>query len=223
MKKFDIKSNYIYILMIVVAIGITISGISFSIGWKIAPLYVSLFVMLLNSKANRYGLLVGSINSLVYAAVYYYYNLLGTTFSALLISFPIQLVSFILWSKKSYKETTMFRKMSGKGLTWLVIGIVLSYIGVVYVLKKMGGSFVYFDSLSFLFGLVVPILTMLAFVEYPVFNLISSINSVILHAVMIPTVPEQTTYLIFSLYSLVCIILMRKKVSTFYKEQVSEK
>lgn len=221
MREFDIKSNYIYILMAVVALGITVSGIVFSQGWRMVPLYVSLFVMLLNSKANRIGSLIGSINSVIYAVVYLYYNLLGSMCSALLISFPIQLVTFVLWSKKPYKESTLFRKMSKKALSLLIVGIAVAYVVVVFVLKKMGGSFVYFDAISFLFGLVVPILTMFAFVEYPIFNLISSINGVVLHAVMIPTVPEQTTYLIFSLYSLVCVIKMIKKVKLLYKEQVS--
>ena len=64
-----------YILLGATAVGITVTGIVFGQDFvRMIPLYVSLFVMLLNSRANRLGLLLGSINSILYALIYYYYG-----------------------------------------------------------------------------------------------------------------------------------------------------
>lgn len=224
MKKIDLKSNYIYILMLIVAAAISVSGIIFHQAFfRMCPLFVSLFVMALNSKANRYGLLIGSLNSLCYAAVYYYYNLIGTMFSALLISFPIQLVSFILWARKPYAKSTVFKSMKKWHYIVLATIMLASYIVTVWVIKLLHGSFAYLDAACFVFGIVVSILTLFAFVEYPVFNIISCILSIVLYVAMLPNNPEQTTYLIFSIYSFICVLRMRKSVKDLYLKQINEK
>ena len=51
------------VLMACTAVGITVTGVVYHQQfWRMLPLYVSLFVMLLNTRVNRYGLLVGSLN-----------------------------------------------------------------------------------------------------------------------------------------------------------------
>ena len=70
-----------------------------------------------------------------------------------------------------------------------------------------------------LFGVLISILTMFAFIEYTYLIVVSSVISIYLHAVMLIDKPEQLTYLIFSIYSLICIIRGFFQARALYKEQ----
>lgn len=89
-EKFFLKSRaFIIVLMSVTVVGITLSGIL--LGQKFVmmlPLYVSLFVMILNSQALRIGILIGVINSILYAVVYFVLGLYASSLSALVMNFP---------------------------------------------------------------------------------------------------------------------------------------
>ena len=91
MKKETIKKNLPSFLLIgCTAVLITVTGIKFNQSFfRILPLFISLFVANLQSRVNRYGSLLGSINSLIYAGVYVYYGLYASVLSALLVSFHI--------------------------------------------------------------------------------------------------------------------------------------
>ena len=72
----SIKNIAGFMLLGITAIVITITGILVDQSFfRILPLYISLFVSLLQARANRYAPLIGSVNSLLYAAVYYHYRL----------------------------------------------------------------------------------------------------------------------------------------------------
>ena len=88
-------------LMAVTAVLITVTGIIFRQSFiRILPLYVSLLVGLLQSRANRYASLLGGLNSILYTLVYIYLGLYASAGYALLFSFPLQIVTFILWSRR---------------------------------------------------------------------------------------------------------------------------
>ena len=96
--------------MTLTGILITISGIYYKQNFlRILPLYNSLIIALLQSRVNRYSNLLGSINSILYAAVYFYYGLLASAFQALLFSFPMQLITFIRWNKNKWEKSTVLR------------------------------------------------------------------------------------------------------------------
>ena len=97
---FSKKDIFIFILMGCTAVLITVAGLFYQQSFlRILPLYISLVVGMLQSRVNRYSYLIGSMNSLLYGVVYFYYNLYASAFSALLFSFPIQLLTFIRWNK----------------------------------------------------------------------------------------------------------------------------
>ena len=75
----DLKKNKIFanpilfILMPITAVAITITGIIWKQSFiRILPLYISLTVMLLQSRANRYAPLIGGLNSILYIFTYIY-------------------------------------------------------------------------------------------------------------------------------------------------------
>ena len=86
------KTVFSYLLLAVSAILITVTGIIFE--QKILlmiPLYVSLVVGLLQSRANRFAFLLGGANCMIYTVAYLIMGLYGQAFSTLLWSCPIQL------------------------------------------------------------------------------------------------------------------------------------
>ena len=183
------------------------------------PLFISLFVMAFQSEANRYGALAGAINSLIYAAAYLYLGVYASAASAALFSFPIQLMTFFRWQKNAYKSTVIFKQMSAK-VRWIFGG------AVVALWVTLAGVFVYFnyeyallDSISFLLGFVIPVLTMLAYIEYTYLWIISSAVNILLSIQMVVNDYRQTTYLIYAVYSFYCIICAFINVRRFYKEQ----
>ncbi|MGN1095147.1 MAG: hypothetical protein ACI4QR_02030, partial [Eubacteriales bacterium] len=63
-------------LMTVTFFGITLCYIIYpSVFLRVLPLYISLVVMFMQSFANRYALLLGALNSVLYAVAYYIIDL----------------------------------------------------------------------------------------------------------------------------------------------------
>ncbi|MBQ4604362.1 MAG: nicotinamide mononucleotide transporter, partial [Clostridia bacterium] len=161
------KDIFIFILMGCTAVLITVAGIYFRQSFlRILPLYISLTVGMLQSRVNRYASLVGSMNSLLYGVVYFYYGLYGSLFSAVLFSFPIQLLTFIRWNKNKWEHSTVLRKLTAKQRMLLVAGSVGALAAMWIILPLIGSQYVFLDSLTNLIGIVIYFLTMFAFVEY---------------------------------------------------------
>lgn len=221
MKKFSLrKLPPMGILMAVTFLSITATGIIFGQSlFRMIPLYVSMIIGLLQTRANRYASLMGGINSILYAAVYMSLSLYGSAGYALLVSCPIQLITFIRWSRNSYKQTTVFRKMTGKQRLWLTAGTAAAFIILYIALAAAGSGYQILDNASTLLGILVSFLTMLAFIEYAYLGLVSGVVSILLNAVMTLSQPEQITYLIFSVYSFICVTRGFFYVRRIYQEQ----
>ena len=106
---------------------------------RVLPLYVSLFVMLLQTNASRYAFLVGGINSVLYAGVYFSIGLYASAVSALAVSFPLQIVSFIRWGRHRYGRSTVFRRLGARRFALCVAGLAAAY-GVTYLIFSALGS-----------------------------------------------------------------------------------
>ncbi len=217
---FSKKDIFVFILMGCTAILITVAGIYFNQNFlRIMPLYISLVIAALQSRVNRYASLLGSINSLLYGAVYVYYNLYGSAISAVLFSFPVQLVTFIRWNKNKWEHSTMLRKMPMKQRILLVVGYIVALVVMQKLLPLIGSEYAFLDSATNLLGIIIYFLTMFAFVEYTFLMIINGVIGIILYITMLPETPEMTTYLVFSVYSLICIILSFFEAKKLYDSQ----
>ena len=117
------KDIFIFILMICTGVLITATAIYNKQNFlQIMPLYVSLIIAMLQSRVNRFASLMGSINSLFYGAVYFYFNLYGSALSAVFFSCPIQLLTFIRWNKNKWENSTVMRKLTAKQRIFLSVG-----------------------------------------------------------------------------------------------------
>ncbi len=218
------KELIVYILMGCTAVMLTVAGIYFEQSFlRILPLYNSLIIATLQSRVNRYSNLLGSINSLLYAAVYAYYHLYASALSALVFSFPMQLITFILWNKNKWKHSTKLKKMTVKQRILSVFGYFIVLAGMWIVLPLIGSEYVFLDSATTLLGIVVLFLTMFAFVEYTFCMIVNGAVSIALYVSMVPDEPETVTFLIFSVYSFICICFAFVQAKKLYSKQQSEK
>lgn len=196
--------------------------------FKVLPLYVSVAVMIMQTFGNRYALLLGSLNSVVYAVVYFFIvKIPAAGISALAISFPLQLIGFVNWSRKPYGNSTMFKKMGKK--EWLLSPVVFAALwGIFWVLTVklpiFESDFPLLDVTTSAFGTYVTILQLLSYIEFPYLNLVNCFLAAYLAIeIMVSGTPGHATYVTQSIYNVICVALTAITVTKIYKEQSLEK
>ena len=219
----DRTPRWMYALMAVTAAGITAAAILYRQSFlRVLPLYFSLIIALLQARAYRASYLMGSLNSLLYAVVFFHYRLYGSVAQSLLVSCPIQAVTFFLWSRRAYGSSTVFRRLTGKQRAWVAAGFAALCAGVFAVLSAAGSQYRVLDTLVTLMGLLVPALTLFAFVEYAPLMIVNCVMILALYIQMLGQYPEQMTYVIFGVYSLICGVIGFFRVRELYARQQKE-
>lgn len=212
------------IMLIVTYSIILVTGIYYMTPlYRLLPLFVSVIVMILQSEANRYGYLLGSMNCFLYAVVYMGLGLYATASSALLLSFPIQLMTFINWKSHAFENTVVFKKMSL--VMRLVVGFVtvLVFAVVICILRLSGSDYAIFDTANSVLGMLVSLLTLFGFVEYSYIWPFCSLASVILSCQVLMQEMSQMPYFVYSLYSFCCVIMAAVNVRKLYFLQNQKK
>ncbi|MBQ4516690.1 MAG: nicotinamide mononucleotide transporter [Clostridia bacterium] len=191
--------------------------------FAILPLFISLIVMILQSRVNSIGFLMGGLNSVLYAIVYLGFGLYASAAYAFFVSFPMQLMTFINWRKRPYGKSTILRKLSAKQRIFGAIALVTLWFALTAIVNALGGSYGGLDSAVSLIGVVGTMLSMFAFIEYSYFNMATNLLSVILYINMLGAMPEQSTYLVSSAFGLVCNARAFLIAHRLYKKQQEEK
>lgn len=202
------KKQRLTFFIVVTTFALIISlAIIFRLRWfDVIPLCVSLVIMALQSSVNRYAFLLGAINSLLYAAVYFMDTLYGSFLYAVLVSCPLQVVTFINWNRKTVGSVTEIRKMKWWARLILFISMVVVWLGLYIVLRAFGSEYLVLDNTVTILGVVATILSMLRFMEYTAFQFVGQGVSIALYCTMLSAQPGKITYVIFSAYSLYCVI-----------------
>lgn len=212
--------NYKKIIIIITGIAIFVTGIVCRQEWFLmVPLFISLFVMAFQSEANRIGVLIGAVNAVLYTGTYIYMGVYASAASGLLFSFPIQLMTFFRWKKNAYKSTVVFKKMNTKMRILFFSGVAVLWAGLAAVFYHLNYEYALLDSLTFLLGFIVPILTWLAYIEYTYLWIVSAVVGLLLNIQMVMNDYSQATYLVYGIYALYCVIGAYINVQKFYKEQ----
>lgn len=211
------------IVLVITYIAILTTGIIFKQPfYRIAPLFISVVVMTLQAYANRFGYLLGGINAIIYTVIYIQLGAYATAISGLVISFPMQLITFFYWNKRPYEKSVIFKKMSWKLQLLSIATFVISCAICFGVLKSVGSLYTVLDTLYSIIGIYVSVFTMFAFVEYSYLWPINCVIGVFLNIQIAINEPSQITYLIYSVYSLYCVMLAFINVQMIYKKQKSE-
>ena len=204
----------------VTAVLIAVTGVMYHQAvFRVLPLYVSLIVSILQSKVNRYASLIGGLNSILYACVDWQYGLYASSASALLVSFPFQIATFILWSRRSYKHSTLLRSMSGHQRILTAGVCILVWLAMFFILRCMHSDYQIVDSSFTLLGLLIYVLTLFAFVEYTWLMIPNCLSNIILNIIVMADKPDRITFLVFSFYSLYCNALGFIQARRIYAEQ----
>ena len=208
------------VLLVVTAICITASGILYKQPLlHILPLYISLFISLLQSRVNRIAYLIGAGNSILYAIVYWHFRLYASAVYAILFSFTIQLATYFLWSKHPSGKATIFRAMKPRQRIGMVLVFIAVWAALYAILSATGSAYRFFDISYSLLGILVSILTMLAFIEYGPLMILSQFISIGLYLAMMRDNPAQITYLIYTLFSMMCQFMALKKIVALRNKQ----
>lgn len=219
-KKGESRISFTMIIMVITGVLITVTGIIYKQPLlRILPLYISLVISYLQSKVNRYASLLGSFNSILYAIVYVLLHIYGSAAYALLISFPMQLITFFRWSKKPWGQATVFRKLSDKQKFVTAVLSVASWITLFFALRRTDADYIVLDCTGTLLGVLTAILMMLSFVEYAGLMLINCFVTIVLYVIMVQEIPAQITYLIYTLYSGMCTAMAYKRSRKMLAEQ----
>ncbi|MBR5157274.1 MAG: nicotinamide mononucleotide transporter [Clostridia bacterium] len=189
----------------------------------ILPLFISLLVMIMQSRVSSIGFLMGGLNSVLYAIVYVGFGLYASAAYAFFVSFPMQLVTFINWRKRPYGKSTMLRKLSAKQRIFGAIGLIILWFALTAAVNALGGSYGGLDSAVSLIGMVGTLLSMFAFIEYSYFSMGANILSIVLYINMLGSMPEQSTYLVSSAFGLICNARAFLIAHRLYKKQQEEK
>jgi nicotinamide mononucleotide transporter PnuC len=212
-----------YTTLSVTFVALLISFITLNIPFlKILPLFISLIVMLMQSNVNRYGYLLGGVNSILYAVIYVSAGVYASAASALLFSLPVQLITFLRLQKHSYKQSTVLKKLSSKGRLISLFIFFAFWCLTIGILTLLGSNFAFLDTSVSLLGIGVSILTMLAYKEYAPLWLLSSFLSLLLNIQMTLSDISFFPYVVSGVYNLICTLFAVYKVSRLYKIQRNE-
>ncbi len=206
--------------IIIMAVLITSAGLYFHQNFfRILPLYVSLFVMILSANVSRYAYLLGGLNSILYAVIYVIYGLYGIAAQALFFSFPLQIVTFFRWKKNADKDSVIFKRMTPVQMLATLGAYAAAWVGLYFILRLLGSDYAVLDNTVSLMGMFTSVLTALAYIEYTWIMIPAGIINIILYITIIPDKPEQTTYLIYSVYSFICVCIQFYNARKLWKIQ----
>ncbi|MBQ3040029.1 MAG: nicotinamide mononucleotide transporter [Clostridia bacterium] len=210
-----------YLPMAVTGIIILVCAIVFKQMFiKVLPLFFSLLIMLLNSRANRIGFLLGAINSCIYIIGYLMEGVYGTVASTV-FGIVIMLITYFRWKRNAYGKATVFRRFSARGRVLLTLALCVVWAATSFVLSKIGGTATVIDGLTMVLGFATNILTIVAYVEAPFLNIISGLCQFALwvQIVFINGNYAAITYLVYNVYCTYMIVRTFVRWRKLYKEQ----
>lgn len=225
-KKIDVKKWLTeYLPLVCTGILLITFGIIYKQAFiKLLPTLVSLFVMLLNSRVNRFGLLLGGINAVIYSIGYFMEKLYPSAVSAIAISGTMGIVGFVLWSKNQTTDKQVkVRKLTLKSGGLFLAGAIVAWIAFFFVYRALGTKSLVLDNTLFILALVITTMQMLRYMEMPYLNIISLLVSIVQWTILTVENTANITYLIYNIFSLYCVVKSIFVWIKLYREQNNQK
>ena len=165
------------------------------------------FCIFLCAKASISNFAFAVVNTVAYIVYLAYWKIYGTMFLEIFFYFPINFISWYLWSKHrddTQEELTKSRKLTAWQNVLVTAVIVVS--GIVYhaILVSIGGNVAWLDAFTLSIGIIAVILEMFRFREQYVWWIITDIIAVAMYIVHFDPVylTKKSIYLIMALIGL---------------------
>ena len=194
-----------YIPTVLAAIMIVVfAGLKAQSFLKTLPTLITLVVMIMSVRANRFAFLVGAGNCVLYTLAYMSEGLYFSAINAFFVSMPIQIFSFFVWSRhKDGKTRSKLIMMKWWQLLTVIFAVFPAWAGGYFGLGVFfEGNMALLDSLVFVLGILISILIAFRFVEGQYFNLLSCILNLVMFILICVESPSNINFLIISVYNL---------------------
>ena len=203
---------------------LTLGVISGQKWFKMLPALISLAVMLLNSRVNRLGFLLGGLNALFYGAGYFAEGLYGLLVQAVAVSAPVQLVTFARWKKRAYGKATVLKRLSVKWEIALFAATAAVWTAAFFIVRGIAGANQSaLDVTCLVFGTAATFLTMFALMETLAFQIVNILSSLAIWCIQLAQGEfAEITYFIGALFSAYCTAVLCVNWIKLYKKQRSE-
>ncbi len=212
-----------YLPLVITGAFLIIFGIVYQQSFiKLLPNLISLFVMLFNSRASRLGFLLGGMNCILYTIVYAITSLWGNVISSV-IGVLFAFLSYVRWKKRAYGKATKFKKMRPLPRVLFIISFIVAWLVLAWVLSQGGGKQPLLDAYSGISGIVLPFLTMLAYIEETPFYVLGTVISLAMWVMIAINEPNEITFVIFSVYN--CYMAVKRAITwvRLYRKQQIER
>lgn len=214
---------YRYVLMGMTAVLIAVAAvISHCEVYRLLPLYVSLFVMYLQTKASRFSFLLGGCNAIYYGIVYVALGLYGMAMYNALVACPIQIVTYIRWKRRTVANTTILKRLTVKQRVLSLVSFGVAWTVLFFVLLGFGSEYLILDNTVTLISVCANVASLLCLIEFPYIQCVSYVVNIALYTQMIQKDPRQWTFLIYAIYALICCAVSAVYMQKLYNRQKKE-
>lgn len=217
------KNGFLYLMVAAAFLGITVTGVVYGCPvYRIIPLCVSLVVMILQTRANRMSFLLGGVNALYYAVVYFSLKLYGMSLYSLLVACPLQIVTWLRWRKNAYAQATVLRRLTGKQRLRWTAGLTGAWMGLYLVLDAFGSGYLILDNTISIISTAGNLGSVLSLIEFPFAQILAHVLNITLYVQMVQQEPAQWPFLIFFTYALICSSISAWYMHKLYRKQRRE-
>lgn len=165
------------------------------------------FCVFLCAKASISNFAFAAVNTVVYIIYLAYWKIYGTMCLEIFFYFPINFISWYIWSK--HRDDVQNELTKSKKLTPtqnVIVTIVIGVAGIVYhyILVAVGGNVAWLDAYTLFIGIVAVLLEMFRYREQYVWWIITDIIAVAMYIVHFDPVylTKKSIYLIMAFIGL---------------------
>ncbi len=174
---------------------------------KVVPLCISCFVMFLQARVNRFAFLLGGLNSIIYGFTNITMTMYSSAANAFLVSFPLQIITFINWHKNTKNGETETKKLNTKARFGLFGGMVVFWGILFLIFSFLDSPYIILDNTITVLGFVTTALCLFRYAEYAILQLVGSCVSFVTYVIMTVDDISNIVWIIFTAYSLVCTVI----------------
>lgn len=186
-------------------LAVTVLSVLFKVEFYNAlPLMISTTVMFMQTRVNRYTFILGGLNAIVYSFAFFHMELYGQAAMSLVVSFPLQMITFINWQKHTHKGKTEIKRFSLNGRVAVFAGMAVMWTIFYIILSASGSEYIMLDNTVTVIGTVSSVICIFRYSEFAVLQMLTSFINIVLFTNMTFDNTSRVIWLIHSIYTFIC-------------------